>query len=55
MAPPRPLQATPEPKNKEPVLPLLEVPVDRTRNPLPPLVPAFAVLNSMTPLLVAEL
>ena len=49
IAPPRPDNALPVPIDTEPLLPLLDVPVDNTTNPLTPPVPALAVWINMEP------
>ena len=54
MAPPRPEDAVPVPRYNAPLVPLLDVPVDNTVNPLTPAAPALAVWTSKLPLLVAE-
>jgi hypothetical protein len=53
--PPRPELADPVPNIMAPAFPLLEVPVLRTRRPLTPAVPAFAVCKRSSPLEVALL
>jgi len=49
-----PLTAAPEPTKSDPLLPELDVPVLRTRIPLEPAVPAFAVDIINAPLLPTE-
>jgi len=51
-APPLPLDATPEPMYNDPVLPDPDVPVLKISIPLTPLVAAFPVLSSKSPLLL---
>jgi len=51
--PPRPKVADPEPSNKAPLLPLLELPVLKISIPLAPVAPALVDRRLITPLLVA--